>query len=55
MKEFSIDLEKLKVKPGDDVRADRITSIVNAIIENRKAIIKHDEDHKAGKFPARIA
>ncbi len=40
MEEFRIDLEKLKVKPGDSVRADRITSIVDAIIENRNAIIE---------------
>ena len=50
MEEFAIDLEKLKVKPGDPVTHDRITSIVNAIIENRKAIRKHLEDHKSDAF-----
>ena len=50
MEEFLIDLEQLKVKPGDDVIADRIDKIVDAIIENRKSIIKHYEDHKSDAF-----
>jgi len=50
MEEFSIDLEKLKLKPGDTVTHDRITSIVQAIIENRKAIRKHIEDHPHIKY-----
>ena len=56
MVEFSIDLEKLKVKTGDIVNdPDHTNSIIDAIIENRNAIIKHEEDHKSGKFPAKYA
>lgn len=51
MEEFSIDLEKLKVEPGDEIRADRITSIVQAIIENKRAIIKHQEKHNSERSP----
>jgi len=43
MEEFTIDLDKLKVKSGDTANDPaHINSIVNAIIENRKAIIKHE-------------
>jgi len=43
MEEFLIDLEKLKVeKKKGVVLADRLNKIVDAIIENRKFIIKHE-------------
>jgi len=41
MEEFSIDLEKLKLKPEDDVNAVRINIIVQAIKENKRAIIEN--------------
>lgn len=51
MEEFLIDLEQLKVKPEDPtVTADRINKIVDAISENRKAIIEHKKDHPHAKY-----
>jgi len=34
------ELEKLKVKPGNAITAERITSIVQAIIDNKKALLR---------------
>ncbi|MCW3990611.1 MAG: hypothetical protein NWE88_11125 [Candidatus Bathyarchaeota archaeon] len=43
MEEFLIDLEQLKVeKKKGLVLADHLNKIVDAIIENRKYIIKHE-------------
>ncbi|GAF78700.1 unnamed protein product [marine sediment metagenome] len=43
MEEFLIDLEQLKVeKKKGIVLADSLNKIVDAIIENRKIIIKHE-------------
>ena len=43
MEEFLIDLEQLKVeKKKGLVLADHLNKIVDAIIENRKFIIKHE-------------
>ena len=43
MEEFLIDLEQLKIdKKKGIVLADRLNKIVDAIIENREFIIKHE-------------
>lgn len=53
MVELWIDLEKLKVKTGDIANdPNHINAIIDAMIQHRKAIVKHEEDHKAGKFSA---
>lgn len=47
MEDWKYDLKKLRVKPGDTVTADRITSIVDSMIEHRKAIEELREYHKS--------
>jgi hypothetical protein len=47
MEEFLTDLEQLKVeKKKGLVLADHLNKIVDAIIENRKLIIKHENELK---------
>lgn len=45
MKGFAIDLEELKIKPGDPVSATHLNKIIDAIIENRKYGSDLMEDH----------
>lgn len=50
MEEFLTDLEQLKVeKKKGLVLADHLNKIVDAIIENRKLIIKHENELKKKK------
>ena len=45
MKGFAMDLEELKIKPGDPVSATHLNKIIDAIIENRKYGSDLMEDH----------
>ena len=50
MEEFLSDLEQLKVeKKKGLVLADHLNKIVDAIIENRKYIIKHEDELRKEK------
>ena len=54
MEEFLTGLEQLKVeKKKGLVLADHLNKIVDAIIENRKLIIKHENELKKRKKPSR--
>jgi hypothetical protein len=54
MEEFLTDLEQLKVeKKKGLILADHLNKIVDAIIENRKLIIKHEDELKKRKKPSR--
>ncbi len=50
MEDWNIDLEKLRVETGDVITKVLVNNIVNAIIENRKAIEEHREYHKGDVF-----
>lgn len=41
-----IDLEKLKFKSGDPIKAEQLNKIVDAIIEIRKSLIEHYKTHQ---------
>ena len=50
MEEFTIDLEKLKIKPGASATAEHLNKIIDAMIETRKYVSdlmeEHNEEHR---------